>query len=237
MEPLRSLDKDVWIIDHPFKLGGVIELGTRTTLVRLSDGGLWLHSPGPLTPTIQAWLEQNGPLRAIIAPNLFHHMFLAETAAAFPDAKVYGPEGLGAKIGGPLGSGDRLRTLDSQATPWEGDLESLFIGGCPPLNEWVFLHANSKTLVLTDLAFNFKSAESFITRLFLRLNGALGTFGPSRLARSAFMKDHGQLRIALESVLAWDFDRVVVAHGEVLEGDGRAAVRQGFDWLLRGLPQ
>ena len=67
-------------------LGGVIELGTRTTLVRLSDGGLWLHSPGPLTPTIQTWLEQNGPLRAIVAPNLFHHMFLAETAAAFPDA-------------------------------------------------------------------------------------------------------------------------------------------------------
>lgn len=232
MDTPRSLDKDLWVIDHPFKMAGAIELGTRTTLVRLADGGLWLHSPGPLTPGIQTWLEQNGPVRALVAPNQFHHLFLAETAAAFPDAKVYGPEGLQAKLSDKAAL-DRLQTLTPQ-TAWADDLDALLIAGCPLMNEWAFLHASSKTLVLTDLAFNFQSSESFITRLFLRLNGALGHFGASRLARAVMIKDRSLARTAVEHILSWDFDRVIVSHGEVLESGGHDALRQGFGWLLKG---
>ena len=228
METPRSLDKDLWVIDHPFKMPGGIELGTRTTLVRLSDGGLWLHSPGPLTPAIQTWLEQNGPVRAIVAPNLLHHMFLADTVAAFPEASVYGPEGLQAK----LKNATPIETLDPQQLPWSGDLQCLAVGGCPQMSEWVFLHPATRTLILTDLAFNFQQVNSFVTRIFLRINGALGRFGPSRLARSFFMKDKAQVRTGIENILSWDFDRVVVAHGEVLEGGGAGALRDSYGWLL-----
>ena len=37
---------------------------------------------------------------------------------------------------------------------------------------------------------------------------------------------------SLERILSWDFDRVVVAHGDVLEHGGRDALRHGYRWLL-----
>ena len=233
MDAVRSLDRDLWVIDHPFRMPGGIELGARTTLVRLSDGGLWLHSPGPLTPAIQAWLEENGPVRAIVAPNLLHHLFLAETVAAFPEASIYGPDGLAAKIGEKLGAGVHIHTLDPQQLPWANELECLLVPGCPAMNELVFLHAKSRTLILTDLAFNIQHANSLITRIFLRINGALGHFGPSRLAKAFFMKDRPQVRAGIEQLLAWNFDRVVVSHGEVLETGGSKALRESYDRLLR----
>jgi hypothetical protein len=37
---------------------------------------------------------------------------------------------------------------------------------------------------------------------------------------------------ALERIPAWDFDRVVIAHGEVLESGEPDALRAGNAWLL-----
>jgi hypothetical protein len=232
METVRSLDKNLWVIDHPFRLPGGIELGARTTIVRLSDGGLWLHSPGPLTAGAKTWLEENGPVRAIVAPSLLHHLFLAEAAAAFPEAGIYGPEGLEGKIGGTL-KGVPIQTLNPNQPPWQSELECLLVGGCPTMNELVFLHASTKTLILTDLAFNVRRTDSLVTRIFLRINGSLGKFGPSRLARSVFLKDKAEVRRGIEQILEWDFERVVVSHGEVLEQGGNAALRESYGWLLR----
>ena len=93
------------------------------------------------------------------------------------------------------------------------------------LNELAFLHASSRTLILTDLAFNVRQPTSFVTRIFLRINGALDKFGPSRLARAFFMKDHAAVRSGIERILTWDFDRVIVSHGDVLESGGPQAMR------------
>ena len=99
------------------------------------------------------------------------------------------------------------------------------------MNEVVFLHRASRTLVVTDLCFNVRHSDHLGTRLFMRVNGAYGRFGPSRLLRS-LVRDRPALRASLERILAWDFERVVVTHGEVLEHGGRDALRAGFAWLL-----
>jgi hypothetical protein len=229
METIRSLDKDLWVIDHDFVMPGGIALGARMTIIRLADGGLWLHSPVPLTSESRAWLAANGPVRAIVAPNLLHHFYLADAAKAFPDAEVYGPPGLAEKISEIPG----LRVIDPVSHPWQGDLGCLAVEGCPRMNELVFHHPNTRTLVLTDLAFNVQRSDSLITRIFLRINGVLGRFGPSRLARSFFFGDPAQVRKAVEEILIWDFDRVIVSHGEVLESGGNDALREGFGWLLQ----
>ena len=36
---------------------------------------------------------------------------------------------------------------------------------------------------------------------------------------------------ALERVLAWDFDRIVLAHGDVVAERGRDVLRESFAWL------
>ena len=65
----------------------------------------------------------------------------------------------------------------------------------------------------------------------MRLLWSYGRFGPSRLD-PLLIRDRRAARQSLEHILAWDFDRVVIAHGEVLEAGGPAALRAGYDWLL-----
>ena len=47
------------------------------------------------------------------------------------------------------------------------------------------------------------------------------------------MRDRAAARQSLEQILAWDFDRVIVAHGDIRESGGREALKAGYAWLLR----
>jgi hypothetical protein len=65
----------------------------------------------------------------------------------------------------------------------------------------------------------------------MKLFRSYGRFGPSKLD-PLLIRDREAARDSLERILAWDFDRVVVAHGDVLENGGHAALREGYAWLL-----
>ena len=223
---LRERADGIWTIDGGLRLIGM-EFGTRTTAIRLREGGLLLHSPGPLDLTDRAALEKEGPVRALIAPNALHHLYLAENAAAFPEAGIWVAPGVREKRADVEGM---VELGDTAPEVWAGDLEQLAVQGVPSFREVVFFHAASRTLLLTDLAFNFRHCDQLRMRLFMRINGAYGRFGPSRLMRS-MIKDKGALRGSLDRILAWDFDRVIVTHGEVLERAGREALRAAFDGI------
>jgi hypothetical protein len=60
--------------------------------------------------------------------------------------------------------------------------------------------------------------------------GATGRFGPHRPVRS-MIRERAAARGSLSKILDWDFDRVIVTHGEVLERGGREALRAGFAYL------
>jgi hypothetical protein len=36
---------------------------------------------------------------------------------------------------------------------------------------------------------------------------------------------------ALDEILAWNFDRIIVGHGEIVETGGREALARGYAWL------
>jgi hypothetical protein len=228
MTRLRSLHPDLWVVDHPsFRVGG-LALGTRTTLVRLQDGGLWLHSPGPLDDEVRDEIGALARVASIVVPSLLHHGFLAENVEAFPEARIFVPPGLREK----LPELPRDEVLGDDAPPaWKGEIEQVVAGGMPKTHEVVFLHRASHTLLLTDLAFNVRQSDSWSTRLAMRLNGRYGSFGPTRVLRIAYLSDGAALRRTIDQVLAWDFDRVIVAHGDVLESGGREALREGYAWL------
>ena len=61
---------------------------------------------------------------------------------------------------------------------------------------------------------------------------ALGA-GRGRLFRAA-IKDKTVFRESLARVMRWDFDRVVMSHGRVLETGGRERIRQAFEFLGPG---
>lgn len=97
MTALRKITNTLWEITSDFKLGGGVYFPLRTTIVGLDSGDLWVHSPGPATKSTFEHIREIGDVRYIVAPNLFHHLFVADFAAAFPEAQIWGAPGLSEK--------------------------------------------------------------------------------------------------------------------------------------------
>jgi hypothetical protein len=224
-EALTPLDRDLWVAARPLPLW-VGDVGARMTVVRLRDGSLLLHSPVAPDAPLREALERLGPVRFVVGPNRMHHFHLRDWLEACPDALLCGAPGL------PEKRRDLRfdRVLDGAAPGWAGEVETHLFRGAPALNEVVLLHRPTRTLVLTDLAFNVAPGPRNRARLFHRLVGATGRFGPHRIVR-ATIRDRRAARGSLDAILGWDFDRVVVTHGDVLETGGRAAIEAAFAFL------
>ena len=80
----------IWIFDRPVWFSGVRQR-VNTTVVRLDDGSLALHSPPPVGDDLAEQLAALGPVRWLVVPNCFHHLGTPAAAARFPDAQVVGP--------------------------------------------------------------------------------------------------------------------------------------------------
>lgn len=224
---LQALDDGLWVIDHDFAMPGGIQLGTRTTLIRLAGGGLFAHALGPVDERGRQEIAKLGEVTQLIAPNLFHNLYVKNWVADYPGATCYAPRRFGEKV-----KDLEFVVLTSEApNAWSGEIEQVVVEGAPKLDEVVFFHPATRTLLLTDLCFNMHHSDSFVTRLFMRIMDGFGHFGPSRLARS-FMKDKAAVRRGIERILEWDFDRVTVTHGEVLETGGHALLQEAYAWLL-----
>jgi hypothetical protein len=225
---LRQLADDLWVVERPLRFGG-LEVGTRMSVVRLRDGSLFLHSPVALDDALRAALLRVGTPRYAVAPNRFHHLFVGDYRNAFADVQLFAAPGLEAKRRDLSFDG----VLSDVAPPqWAGQLDQAFFAGFPMMNEVVFAHRASRTLLTCDLAFNLGPDAPRATRVVFRLLGAYGRFGPT-LVEKLLIRDRAAARAALERILAWDFDRVVVTHGAVLEHGGRDALRAGYAWLLK----
>jgi hypothetical protein len=226
MSSLTPLASDLWIAARPLPLI-VGDIGTHMTVVRLPDGGLFLHSPAPFDAEMQRRLDDLGPVRCVVAPNKVHHFFVGAYAAAYPDARLFAAPGLAEKrrdlqFDAVLG--------DDPPPEWRGVIEQHLFRGAPYINEVVFFHPASRTLMLTDLAFNMRRSPPGRARVFCSLVGATGRFGPHRMLR-LMMRDRASARASVQRILAWDFDRVTVTHGEVLATGGRQQFAAAFEFL------
>jgi len=226
MDALTQLAPDLWAATRPLPLI-VGDIGTRMVVVRLPDGGLLLHSPVRLDEATRRALDALGPVRHVVAPSLVHHLFVGDYRTAYPAARLFAAPGLP----------DKRRDVrfddvlgDTAPPEWGGALELHLFRGAPRVNEIVFFQPASRTLILTDLAFNVVSPSSGRARFFLRMVGATGRFGPHRVLR-LLIRDRAAARTSIDRILAWDFDRVTVTHGAVLERGGKARLAEAFAFL------
>lgn len=224
---MQQLDTDLWITDAPLRFFGV-EIGARMTIVRLPQGKLLLHSPVSATPDLVREVGTLGSVDYLIAPNRFHHLYVAEWAAACPEARAFLAPGLAEKRPDLASS---MQLTDDPDPGWAGSLDQILVEGLPLMNEVVFFHRPSRTLIATDLAFNVGSSFPLATRIAFRMARAYGRLSPTLLER-IFAKDRPAFRRSLERILEWPFERVVVSHGEVSETGGREELIRGYAWLL-----
>ncbi len=219
---LDPLGPGIWTVPMPLKLAGA-EFGTRMTVVRVADGGLVLIAPIAIDSTLAAVLAEVGEVRAVIAPNAFHHAYFLAAAERYPDAVCFLAEGVEKKLGTrPPGARDLAGIADPL---WEAELEQVVLEGVPMTNEVIFFHRESRTLILTDLCFNFDPAPGGWTGLFLRITGAHGRLAVSRLMRAS-LKDKTRVRAALARILEWDFDKIIVTHGHNIKSGGKERFRE-----------
>ena len=223
---MRQLDAGLWVFDRALRIAG-LNVGTRMTAIRLDDGGLFLHSPVALDAPTRDELETLGPVRHVVAPSKVHHLYAGEYGGAYPEARLYAAPGLPEKRS-DVAFDEVLG--DEPPAGWSGQIEQRLFAGTPYLNEVVFFHPATRTLLLTDLAFNVTEPEGFLTALWQRAAGTHRKFGTGRPIRW-LTRDRQAARAARDAILAWDFDRVIVTHGVVVQERGHRLVRAALEWL------
>ena len=96
----KSLAPDLGVVDGTFEyliVAGVrlpLPFTTRMTVVRLSNGDLFLHSPIKFDEGLAKELQGLGTMRHLVSPNQFHYAHIGEWARAFPDAISWASPGV-----------------------------------------------------------------------------------------------------------------------------------------------
>jgi hypothetical protein len=237
LNTLKAVDDNVWIVDGPIIRFGMpwpkVPFPTRMTLIRLGNQDLFIHSPTPLMPSLRREVEGIGKPRWIIGPNRIHYWWIPEWHAGFPGAQVY----LAPRIREQ--AGDRINfdtlTLDRQSSyPWDEAIATLPVAGSY-MTEVVFFHRPSRTLVLADLIEAFEPHKlSLAMRWLTWLGGVQHPDGQMpRDLRVTFAKSKRKLRSAVATMIGWNPERVIFAHGRWYPANGTAELRRAFRWLLK----
>ena len=175
-----NLNPGVYTGDRPFYWNN-IDVSCRMTVVELptqTNGkpDLWVHSPVNVDGPMLEAINKLGHVKHVMSPNYEHLKFAAAWYQSFPDAGMWGCPGLAerkddVKWNGEIADGFRptgWKGGDGTFVPadmglWDTDvLQPLHLNieknpftGKPFFNEVIFYHAPSKTLICTDLFWNY----------------------------------------------------------------------------------
>ena len=150
MPDLQVFAENVLIVDGPPVRDMGVMFTTRMAVVKLSDGSLWVNSPVSVPFDTLKRITELGPVRYIVAATPRHVWRLAAWHTLFPEAQLWAPRPtpFTLKKGrlpftGILG--------DEPPQGWAADLDQLAFKGNPLIEEVVFFHKGSRTVILDDL--------------------------------------------------------------------------------------
>lgn len=236
---LKPVAPGLWLADGPIvhmaaPLGTRAPFPTRMTLARLADGGLWCHSPIAPDAGLFEAIDALGPVRHLVAPNKLHYAHVAAWKRRYPQAVAWASPGVRERA---ADQGIEVRfdaDLGDAAPPaWAGTLDQLHFKGSRAIEEVVFLHRPSATLVLADLIENFEADRLGLPlRWLARLGGVLAPHGGMPLdMRLTYLGHKAEARACLARLLAWRPRRILLAHGRCFMEHGEAELRRAFAWL------
>jgi hypothetical protein len=231
---------DIGVVDGPFEYlttAGIrlpLPFTTRMTVVRLGNGDLFLHSPIAYDAALADQLAFIGRVRHLVSPNRFHYAHIGEWSRAFPDALSWASPGVRrrARAGGIDVQFNRTLGLFAPEE-WRDDIDQTAIPG-GIFGEIVFFHKRSKTLMLTDTILNLELDKltqpwRFVTRM-------TGMYYPRGQIffgmRLPMLLQRRKARQAVRTIIAWQPERIILAHGRCFEAHGSEIVRRVFPWAF-----
>jgi hypothetical protein len=237
LNTLKAVAPDIWIVDGPgIRFGPAfakMTFPTRMTVIRLGGSALFIHSPTALPSSLRDEIAGIGVPRWIVGPNRIHYWWLPDWKRSYPDARIYLAPLIRAQAGRHIDfAAEDL--VDAGGYPWDDRIATLAVAGSY-MTEFEFFHHASRTLVLTDLIENFEAHKlGRLERWLTRLGGVQDPDGKMPLdIRLTFLPRRAALRQAIETMIAWGPERVILAHGRWYPSDGVAELRRAFRWLLR----
>ncbi len=215
----------IWISNYPVRFSSM-DLSARMSVIRLADGRLILHSPGPIDARLRDDILSLGRPAYIVAPGSYHHLHVAAAQETFPDCVTLICPGI--EIKRPEIRFDGFLS-DTAPADWNGEIELCLIRGNRLMWEVAFFHGPSRTLLLVDLIENIGDATpdtdwklKFFWKIVFRM------WNRARPAPEYQMgwKDKRAARASLLRILDWDFDRIVLSHGENIETNAKPMARE-----------
>lgn len=206
------VDGRIWASERPVWFSGV-RLRARTSVIRLEDGQLLVHSP---TPPSDAWTKQVaelGEVRWLVVPNCFHHRGTPAAAAAFPDAKVVAPKSAADKNPELRIDVDLHEATFTEAVP---EIAAFPLDGVPFLDETLLYHRPTETLFGADVVLWADDSDHWTWRFAARVTGCFERVRvPPDVRKKIADKEAASRSIrALQGV---SIKRIVIAHGKVIE--------------------
>jgi hypothetical protein len=232
---LEQIDDSLWLVEGERVSFYGFPYPTRAVIVRLHDHTLWVWSPVGLTRVLREQIDRLGEVAHLVSPNRLHHLHLREWSGAYPSASVWGPASTIRRhpelsFCAPL--------TDMSPSEWGGDIDQAWFLGSMIMDEVVFLHRPSATVIVADLIEAF--GESFLRahwrwwqRPLARIGGIVSENPGAPLDWRWSFVDLALAQGARAKALSWHCERVIIAHGEWQRSEGSEFLRRGLAWLGR----
>lgn len=231
---MNTISENLWTHNDKMTLGAV-PLHLRMTVIKLNNGELWLHSPTRISDSLMQSVNALGTLAYIIAPNNGHNLWLKEWVQAYPNAKVYVSRGIPKKL--PT-LGDYIIIEEQSALPWQDEIELASMPSVNFFDEQVFFHKASRSLIVTDLVQNHANEKvdgikAKVSQRLLKIIGFNNICIAPPLRAGFLIKDKAAFTLFIQRILAWDFDRVIVTHGNIISQDAKTTLEKLFQRFLK----
>lgn len=219
----------IWVSERPVWFGGV-RLRARTTVLTLEGGGLLVHSPPAPTEEFCSALRELGEVRFIVVPNCFHHLGAPATAARFPGAKVIGPASATTR-------NPELRLhMGLQDEAFLGavkELDAIPLEGCPFLDETVFFHRPTGSLIGADVLISACARDHFSWRWAARLTGCYDKVRTPPDVRGKTKANEAAAR-AIDRMAGLPMKRILVAHADAVEEQPAEKLLEAWRFVRAG---
>ncbi|MEJ2117392.1 MAG: DUF4336 domain-containing protein [Alphaproteobacteria bacterium] len=218
----------IWLSRYPIKYAGT-RFDARMTVIRLRDGKLMLHSPCNIDEPMKRALSELGEVAYIVAPGTYHYLHVPSAQAAFPEAKTFICPGIEQKR--PDIKFDYLLD-DTAPDAWAEQIDQVLVRGNSRIWEVAFFHRATKILILVDLVENFTDATphaNWMLKLWFKWVFHMWNAPKPAPEYQIGWNDKQAARVSLQRILDWDFERVILSHGDLIETDAREIVVKAWE--------